>query len=151
VLPVALLAGWLLPQITLVMSPSIDAFALRKAPGIIARGDYVMLMVTSAHTGPRPVSITKYALCLPGDRLITVETMTRRDPAISTGHYYCNDELLGSSLARDRTGHGLDHFRWNGLIPPGHFYVGSHHPRGFDSRYFGLVPLGSLTRMERLL
>jgi type IV secretory pathway protease TraF len=30
-------------------------------------------------------------------------------------------------------------------------YVGSTHPRGFDSRYFGLLPISSLTRMERLL
>ena len=68
-LPIALAAAIVLPRITLVMSPSIDAWAVREAPGPIARGDYVRFTLQHPIAGPEPVSVTKQALCLPGDRL----------------------------------------------------------------------------------
>jgi type IV secretory pathway protease TraF len=37
------------------------------------------------------------------------------------------------------------------VIPRGMVYVGSHHPSGFDSRYYGPVPISRLRRMEKLL
>lgn len=151
VLPVALLAAILLPGVSLVMTPSIDAFAVRQAPGTIARGDYVMFTLRHPIAGPKPVRITKHALCMPGDRLSRIEK-----PSIVSGHawdsyYFCNGELLGVSLPYGIHGVKLDHMTWSGVIPEGLVYIGSHHPRGFDSRYFGLVPIASLTRMERLL
>lgn len=151
VLPVALAAAWLLPQVRLVMSPSIPAWAVRTSPGPIERGDYVMFTLRHPIAGPRPVSVTKRALCLPGDRLATVETPSPGAPRARDGHYFCNGALLGVSRPFGPHGLRLDHLRWSGVIPPGKAYVGSDHPRGFDSRYFGLVPLAALTRMERLL
>lgn len=151
VLPVALIAGMLLPQVTLVMSPSIDAWAVRKAPGPITKGDYVMLTLQHPIAGPEPVSVTKYALCTPGDRLTKIETPSVAAPNAFDGHYFCNGQPLGVSLPYGVHGQKLDHMQWSGVIPPGMIYVGSHHPRGFDSRYFGLVPISRLTRMERLL
>lgn len=41
--------------------------------------------------------------------------------------------------------------KWSGIVPAGMIYVGSHHERGFDSRYIGLLPISRLTRMERIL
>lgn len=151
VLPIALLVALLVPQVTLVMSPSIEAWVVRKAAGPIARGDYVMFMLSHPIAGPKPVPVTKHALCMPGDRLTMIET-----PSISAlhafdGRYFCNGELLGISLPVAYNGTKLEHMRWSGIVPPGMVYVGSHHPRGFDSRYFGLLPIQSLTRMERLL
>jgi len=151
ILPVALVAAFVVPNIILVVTPSIGAWAIRPAPGPIDKGDLVMFPLSHPVAGPRPVSVTKYALCLPGDRLTMVETPSRDAPHEGTGHYYCNDVLLGVSLSRAMNGIKLEHFRWHGRIPPGRIYVGSHHPRGFDSRYFGLVPVARLTRMERLL
>lgn len=36
-----------------------------------------------------------------------------------------------------------------GPIPSGYYYLGSDHPRGLDSRYFGLVPITKLQYLER--
>src|SRR3546814_13840178 len=68
VLPLALFAALVMPQVTLVMSPSIDAYAVRKSPGPIARGDYVMFTLPHPIAGPKPVSVPQHALCLPGYR-----------------------------------------------------------------------------------
>lgn len=54
-------------------------------------------------------------------------------------------------MPRDHEGNRLAHMMWSGVVPPGMTYVGSHHRRGFDSRYFGLVPMAELTRMTRIL
>nr|WP_150291061.1 S26 family signal peptidase [Sphingobium estronivorans] len=151
VLPIAAIAAFIVPQVALVMSPSIDAFAVRKSPGPIARGDYVMFTLHHPIAGPDPVSVTKHALCMAGDRLTMFETPSPLLPRSRDGHYYCNGILLGVSLPQAHNGMKLDHMRWSGIIPPGMVYVGSTHPRGFDSRYFGLLPIARLTRMERIL
>lgn len=90
------------------MSPSIEAWAVRKAPGSIARGDYVMLTLKHPIAGPRPVSVTKYALCLPGDRLTKIETPSTAAPNAWDGHYFCNGKLLGVSLPYGVHGLKLD-------------------------------------------
>jgi type IV secretory pathway protease TraF len=151
ILPAALFIAVALPQVTLVVTPSIGAWIVRRAPGPITKGDLVMFTLSHPVAGPKPVSVTKYALCLPGERLTMIETPSRVAPREWDGHFYCNDELLGVSLTHATNGLKLQHFRWNGVIPAGHIYVGSHHVRGFDSRYFGLMPIDRLTRMARLL
>lgn len=150
VLPIALFAALLVPQVTLVMTPSIEAWAVRKAPGPIQRGDYVMFTLRHPIAGPRPILVTKHALCLPGDRLTLMEVRSHHArPA--DGRYFCNGVLLGQSLPFAHDGMKLDHMHWSGIIPAGMAYVGSFHPRGFDSRYIGLLPIARLTRMERIL
>lgn len=150
VVPIALFAWWAMPQVTLVMSPSIEAWAVRPAPGPIVKGDYVQLMLSHPIAGPTPVSVTKHALCMPGDRLVTVEKASASAQKERDGYYYCNGQLMAVSLPIGIRGRKLEHLRWSGTVPTGMVYVGSHHPRGFDSRYFGLVPIDRLTRMERL-
>lgn len=149
--PAALIAAWAMPQINLVMSPSINAWAVRRAPGPIRKGDLVQFTLSHPIAGPRPVSVTKYALCMPGERLTRIETPSVGAAAGFDGHYFCNGAPLGVTLPADAHGNRLPHMEWSGIIPPGKAYVGSHHPRGFDSRYFGLVPIARLHRMERLL
>ena len=151
ILPMALLAAILLPKVSLVMTPSIDAFAVRQAPGPIAKGDYVMFTLRHPIAGPKPVKVTKHALCMPGDRLTRIEKPSIAAPKAWDSYYFCNGALLGVSLPYGIHGLKLDHMEWSGVIPAGMAYIGSHHPRGFDSRYFGLVPIATLTRMERLL
>lgn len=151
VLPIAWLAAWCLPRVTLVMSPSIDAWAVRVAPGPIRVGDLVRYRLVHPVAGPNPVDITKRALCMPGARLTMIELPSRTAPRRRDAYYFCDGAALGISLPYSRKGVALSHMRWQGIIPPGLAYIGSHHPYGFDSRYFGLVPLARLTRMERLL
>ena len=101
--------------------------------------------------GPKPVAVTKYAMCLPGDRISLIEK-----PSMTYGEwdgwYYCNGRLLGVSKPFGHDGQRLDHWQPdNGLILPGTIYVGSPHASGFDSRYYGPVEIGQLQRMEKLL
>lgn len=151
VLPTALFAALLMPQVTLVMTPSIEAWAVRKASGPIRRGDYVMFTLRHPIAGPRPILVTKHALCMPGDRLTLTEAPSLHAVKTRDGRYYCNGLFLGQSLPFAHNGMKLDHMLWNGVIPAGMIYVGSPHPRGFDSRYIGLLPIARLTRMERIL
>lgn len=150
-LPAALLAAWAVPQVSLVMSPSVDAWAVRAWPGPVRKGDLVRFTLSHPLAGPKPVSVTKYALCVPGDRLTMIETPSPTSPGSMDASYFCNGQLLGASLPYGADGKRLAHLRWSGTIPSGMAYVGSPHPRGFDSRYFGLVPIATLTRMALLL
>lgn len=151
VLPIGLMAWWAMPQITLVATPSIAAWVIYRAPGTIQTGDLVSFTLSDPIAGPKPVSVTKYALCLPGERI----TMVERASAVGEtfdGWYYCNDRLLGISKPRARDGRPLIHWQPSGdIIPAGMVFVGSSSPDGFDSRYYGPVAIGRLTRMEKLL
>jgi type IV secretory pathway protease TraF len=152
VLPIGLLAALILPRCTLVMSPSIDAWVVRAAPGPIHLGDLVSFRLSDPIAGPKPVNVTKYALCLPGQMLSEVERPSRRTPGKRDGWYYCDGRLLGVSKAFGRKGQPLMHFAWGQRpIPAGFLYVGSPHSDGYDSRYYGPIALTRLTRMERVL
>src|SRR3546814_17092958 len=62
--------------------------------------------------GPKPVSVTKHALCLPGDRLTMFETPSPLAANSWDGHYYCNGQLLGISLSQAHNGLKLTHLKW---------------------------------------
>lgn len=149
--PLAFVAARFVPQVTLVMSPSIEALAVTKSPGPIKKGDYVMYRLVHPIAGPKPVSVTKHALCMPGDRLTMIEKPSMSGAQFRDALFFCNGVLLGTALPLTHDGRKLSHAQWTGTIPAGLVYIGSHHPRGFDSRYFGLVPITRLTRMARLL
>lgn len=150
--PLALLVWQVIPAVTLVMSPSIDAFAVREAPGPIIKGDLVMFDLSHPLAGPRPISVTKRALCMAGERLHQIDRRSVHEGTVTHSLYYCGQIFLGMSRPMGRNGQRLDHLRWGDrLIPKGYVYVGSDHPEGFDSRYFGPVRLDRLTRMERVL
>ena len=152
VLPVGLLTWWAIPQATIVMSPSIDAWLVREAPGPIVRGDFVSFGLSHPLAGPKPVEVTKMALCLPGDRIDWIEKPSPMHPGEWDGWYYCNETLLGVSKPFGHDGQRLEHWRpMIGTIPAGMVYVGSSHVSGFDSRYYGPVAIARLRRMEKLL
>lgn len=152
VLPIAAAGAWTLPQLTIVMSPSVDAWAVTAAPGPIKRHDLVSFSLVHPLAGPDAVRVTKYALCLPGERIEWTEQPSPALPGASEATYYCEDRLLGMSKPVGRLGQRLEHWRpAYSRIPAGFIYVGSPHPSGFDSRYYGPIPIGRLTRMEKLL
>ncbi|MFM5929830.1 MAG: S26 family signal peptidase [Novosphingobium sp.] len=155
VLPVGLVTLWAIPQVTWVMSPSIPAIAVRASPGAIHKGDYVMFMLSHPLAGPKPVNVTKMALCMPGERIDLIEKPSMFPGApygTFDGWYYCNDRLLSVSKPLGRNGTKLEHWQpIEATIPPGFIFVGSSHPNGFDSRYYGPVALDRLSRMEKVL
>lgn len=151
VLPIGLGVWWAMPQVTWVMSPSIDAWGLRAAPGAIRKGDFVMFMLSHPLAGPRPVNVTKQALCMPGERITMIEKPSMV-PGEWDGYYFCGERLLNVSKPVGHGGEKLDHWHpRQGRIPEGRIFVGSNHPSGFDSRYYGPVAISRLTRMEKVL
>lgn len=149
---IALFVWWALPQLIWVRSPSIDAWAVRKTGGEVERNDLVMFELRHPLAGPLPVNVTKYALCLPGDYLAAYTMHSERFPKRLEAAFFCNGSLIGVSKPYGHAGQRLDYFRWkNGPVPKGQAYIGSSYKDGFDSRYFGLVAISALTRMERVL
>lgn len=152
VMPVACATYWAIPQLTWVVSPSIEAWAVRPAPGAIARGDFVSFWLSTPLAGPRPVHVTKHALCLPGDMLAETDRPSAVGHDRTDAVFTCNGRVIGISKPVGAHGQRLSHFVWGRRpIPAGLVYVGSGHPDGYDSRYFGLVAAARLTRMERVL
>lgn len=87
-------------------------------------------------TGLRP--LLKTVAGLPGD---VVE--------VGAGGIYVNGQLLPQSRRPSRDSHGRSmppSLLKSGVIPTGQALVMSLARLGFDSRHFGLVPLGSLTK-----
>jgi type IV secretory pathway protease TraF len=151
VLPIGLFAWWAVPQVNLVMTPSIDAWAVRRAPGPIARGDLVSFTLVHPLAGNKPLSVTKYALCMPGDRISMIEKPSAKKGSLD-GYYFCNGKFLGVSKPRSRSGVKLYHWHPDGAIMPSDMiFVGSSYKDGFDSRYYGPVEIDRLTRMGKLL
>lgn len=152
ILPIAGSAAVVLPRLTLVMSPSISAVLLREVPGVIHRGDLVTFFLSHPLAGPAPVRVTKYALCLPGEHIDWLEKPAATVRGAWEAWYYCEDRLLGITRPRGHDGRPLAYWRPTyRVIPAGFVYVGSAHPSGFDSRYYGPIPIARLTRMEKVL
>jgi type IV secretory pathway protease TraF len=102
----------------------------RGVAGEIGRGDYVRFERVHPWSGSSGlVSLLKEVGCGPGDRL-------RID---AVGDVDCDDDYLGRALSEDSKGNPLPLFRFDGVIPEGKLFVVGHHPRSWDSRYFGFV------------
>jgi conjugative transfer signal peptidase TraF len=57
---------------------------------------------------------------------------------------FVNDQPLGPVLHEDIEGRELPVDTLCGPVPARHVYVVSHHPRSFDSRTFGPIPVGAV-------
>lgn len=152
VLPITAGTHCALSRVTLVMSPSIRAWVVHEAPGPIARGDLVSFLLVHPLAGPEAVRVTKYALCLPGDAIDWRETPSHEAGRLAEARYFCRGRLLGVTRPVGHDGKPLAHWhpRYT-VIPPGMIYLGSAHPGGFDSRYYGPIAIARLTRMEKVL
>src|SRR3546814_15031167 len=111
------------------MSPSIDAWAGRAAPGPIAKGDLVLFMLSHPLAGSEPVKVTKRALCMPGERISLIEKPSSMAPAAMDVWYSCDGVLLAVTTPSGRGGQRLDYCRPEpGPIPPGLISVCSLPP-----------------------
>ncbi len=70
----------------------------------------------------------KRVVGIPGDKLAT----KGRD-------FYLNGRFIAHARKKDSLGNPAPLFVFNGTIPEGCYFVLGHHPRSFDSRYWGLV------------
>jgi type IV secretory pathway protease TraF len=127
---------WLPPRLCVTTTDSLRSrvFFLRDrdAEEAFERGNYVRFERVHPWSGSSgPMSLLKEVGCGPGDRL-------RVD---AVGDVYCGGDYLGRALPEDSNGNRLPLFRFDGVIPEGKLFVVGHHPRSWDSRYFGFVAL----------
>jgi signal peptidase I len=96
----------------------------------IQPGDYI-LFLTDRRMLPyyRPgVRFGKRVVGMPGDVL----TVRGRD-------FFLNGRFIARAREKDSLGNPAPLFTYSGKIPQGCYFVLGHHPKSFDSRYWGFV------------
>jgi conjugative transfer signal peptidase TraF len=83
---------------------------------------------------PAGAWLLKTVVALPGD-VVCIDTLT----------FKVNGRIIGGIARRDSAGRPLDPFLFCGLLRPDSAFVATTSPLSYDSRYFGPVPLSTLT------
>jgi len=83
---------------------------------------------------PNGASLLKTVVGLPGDPV-----------CITASSYSVRGRVIGLVASRDTKGRPLAPFQFCGAVPAGSAFVATPAPLSFDSRYFGPVPVSSLT------
>jgi conjugative transfer signal peptidase TraF len=83
---------------------------------------------------PLENTLMKIVVALPGDRV-----------CLEHDEYRVNGRLLARVLTADSLGRPLPLYRFCDVVPAGQAFVATAAPLSFDSRYFGPVPLTTLT------
>ena len=113
-----------------------------------ARGELVAFAVP-----PNVAALVHERRYLPvGAMLVKPVVATAGDRVCTDGGVLrINGAPFGAVLTEDSAGRPLPHFEGCGPLPEGEAFVASHHPRSFDSRTFGPVPLRAIRGTVRPL
>jgi conjugal transfer pilin signal peptidase TrbI len=136
-LSVVLLGLWLPSLLLVSTSPSLDhrvflRLALEGHKGQ-RHGEYLVF----SHPGGAHIHqrlhqgndlLIKLVGCRPGEKL-----------TIENGLVSCQGIPLGEQLETDGQGRKLPHFTYDGIVPPGKYFMIGSHERSYDSRYFGFI------------
>lgn len=124
------------------MTESVEGKIFKMRPDLdVARETTVMFEWEDPVLPSGVKHMTKHVLCFPGDIL-------KREGLI----FYCNGVMINRAKLRTKSGDFLNVFEWTeGPVPDGVFFAGTDHPDGYDSRYYGFVPLDSAVVVERTL
>lgn len=128
------------PKLNWVLTDSVPHYLLIKSDKEIGKGDYVSYHLTNYLDDMKKIWVTKQAACMPGDHLF-----------VQGRNYFCNNEFLGQSKELSLKGQPLEAFIYDGVIPDNRVFLMTDHQDGFDSRYWGLVPLDALKRYEPII
>ena len=90
---------------------------------------------------------------IPGNRDLDGNRTGQQRGTEEAGREYsftANGEYFGPVARYDSAGRDLAPFRFCGVVPAASAFVATRAPLSFDSRYFGPVPLSSLTMVVPL-
>ena len=101
-----------------------------------------------------PSHINEY---IDSSNLLPIDALLMKTIVGSSGDYYCtisgefivNNESFGGILSHDSNGNRLPNSDKCGVIPYGHFVVGSFDKHNFDSRYFGAISEDSIAGISQ--
>lgn len=128
-------------KLRLNLTPSLPKGIYMLSDSAPARGDYVTLCLSGEFA---ELALARGYL-QPGSCPSGVQPLLKRLVGLPGD----NIELAAISIrAEDRAGLPLFSRLPDGVIPQGLALVMTDHPGSFDGRYFGLVPLQSLQRVE---
>lgn len=140
------------------LTPSLPCGVYREVAGVPERGDLVAFCLESpvwsalaeergylgpgsCQSGLRP--LLKRLVGMPGDTVLVKEAGI----AVASSHMFC--VWPAPERRKDSEGRPLPPRSLRpGVIPPDMGLALAPHPGSFDSRFFGLVPLASMTRVE---
>lgn len=114
-----------------------------ESQGEVVKNDLVQFEMTHPLIlGGEPTMLLKRIVCMPND-VLKID---------KTGWVTCNDLFLGIAATRTSSDKSkkLEAFQYNGVIPDGKVFVMGDHPESFDSRYYGLIDIDSLTKVRNI-
>lgn len=120
-------------RFSVTITPSLKerVFFLVKSPDSqrLKNGSFVLFNYSNktAMRGKTDMAIKKIA-CKEGEILNVINK-----------NYYCNGEYLGTAKDYSLQGEKVINFVFNGIVPPGEYFVMAPHKDSFDSRYFGFI------------
>lgn len=140
---VTLGAGLLASRFTRNYTPSLPLGIYWLRPTLpITRGEVVDLPIPPSYRVfvfsrgylPREIHLLKRVVAVAGDHVCLVD-----------GRYEVNGVVVSRIAEADSRGRRLVAFRFCGVVLPGLAFVATPAPSSLDSRYFGPVPLNTLT------
>ena len=132
-----LLGLWLPSKLVVSTSPSLDHRVFLRLDLAMEReqdrGEYLIFQYQDSdhiHQGLHQDNdlLIKQVGCRPGERLL-----------VGDGRASCQGISLGTQLETDGQGRALRHFTYDGIVPPGKYFMIGKHERSYDSRYFGFI------------
>lgn len=134
---VVLLGLWLPSHLLVSTSPSLEhrVFLRLAFDGQEGRpqGEYLVFSHPGGahiHQGLHQCNnlLIKQVGCRPGEKL-----------TMENGQVFCQGMPLGEQLETDGQGRKLPRFIYDGIVPPGKYFMIGSHERSYDSRYFGFI------------
>jgi conjugative transfer signal peptidase TraF len=134
-------------QMTWNLSPSVPRGLYAMDSGACQRGDLVSFrpppqaaaLIYSRGYLPNGAGLIKEIVGLPGDLV-----------CVRPDGFVVNRVRFGDLAQLDSRGRSLTPYPFCGAVPAGQAFVATRAPLSYDSRYFGPIPIASLTRVVPL-
>lgn len=131
---------YLLPNINITLTDSLDYHLFYRSDAAPQPGDYVLFPFKHPLLDNKALELTKKICCSEGQTLSS-----------QGQQFYCDGQFLGTAKTETLEGEPMPLFNYSGPVPDNHAFVMGSHPDSFDSRYWGFLDLSQSTKMHPVL